>query len=374
MRWWVLAIAAGCAPVGEGGFLSELTEASVAGEAAPLGARPLRDDSLLSLTVDLGGADREWDYAIESSDPTVVAVAPINALRDLQDLDGLFETDQAVAVVTDEANDELTLAVWLAAGAPGEATLSLVDPVGGEVVEEIEVRVGRAARSVAVPAGSKRWRTVAGLPPRSVVGSVVEYDVVTLDDQGQALAGDLERVGVTAFASCEAVLSEIDSDDAAADLARCRAHNYGPGVHHLPVPGAPDVVVEVVARSDIDALAFRQHVADDGPSELLAIGIDRWGREVRGVGARWSGDPEAWGDLYLYPHDDDAAPTEVVARFDDLEVAGTVRQKEPGNVRLSDDVSSCSSTGGAPGGAAGSLAASIALALGARRRGAIRTS
>jgi hypothetical protein len=365
MRWVVLGLT-GCMPM-EGAFLGLLQETRLgeAGEqqAISLGELPLRDDIDLYPTARLQEVDAARGFRLESSDPEVIDVLLLDELDEQIDPES-FDTEQLISFLNDtaEEGEPEPLSGWvtvgLRPGVPGFATLSLRDPVTGELADEVEVEVRHTARTVLAPVGARRWHTLAGLEPIGVLGGTAHFDVFAEDISGQRLAGRSD--GLILPTTCEGAPPE--------EMARCQALPSEPGVHTVELPGGLPVTLELVEPGEIVDLQVREYVQEDGYSEALVVGVDREGRLIRGLTATWEGTSlqDRQGDLYIYAHEPSAEPVTLTVQYGELSAQVTVQQAEPGDVRLGDHtLTGCSSSGTAP--VLGATMAAL-MALLARRR------
>lgn len=298
-----------------------------------LGEAPLRQGVTLDFIAPDANADRLYGYVLESSDPSVVRAATLDEAADdwdAEDLDA-FPTDQAVWFGDPAKEDEAgSVAVRLVTDTPGTATLTWRDPVDGHEVDAVEVEVLPATQASLVPRGAARWAATRDLPPISVAGSAVVYQVAFHDAWGQPLVGPVEQIPVVGGSVCPL---PDGCDDAL----------FPVGVHTVEVAGVP-VHFEVVDPADIVALELRE-AADDELGHALVVGTDADGRAIRGLPAAWSGVADQ-GDLYVY--EPGAQPVDVTVAYGDLDAHTTVFQSSEGaTVRRSDDTSGCSTAPGA---------------------------
>jgi MYXO-CTERM domain-containing protein len=242
-----------------------------------------------------------------------------------------------------ERGDEAA-AVVLRTGAPGDATLTLIDRETGLALSELDVEVRAPAAVVAVPRGAAYWDALRGMRPRILDGSIVNFDVFATDELGRPLAG----VGIE-HGRGTLVASARPADGGAAPL--------GVGLHQLAVDGLPPVEIEVVDRASIVGIELLE---EPDAGALIAVAVDGEGEPVLGAAAGWSqGQDGAQGDLYAYRPDPHAEAVAVTATLDGHRATAWVRQAAPGEVGRS-DVSGCASTAAPAGWALGLVGAVLA--------------
>lgn len=317
MAFWLVA-SGGCA-AGDDAALGWFVELD--GRAA-LGDRPLAADAVLVVAVpgtDLAG------LAVVSDDPEVVAPLPLSDLEPTLGDDALFPDPEADTT-------------WLAlrSGAPGAATLSLVDPDADRVVDTLPLEV--RATHHAVLRAAPGWATAEPLPPRVVAGRPYTFALDRRDADGRSLAGRAEG-------EADALLPASP-----------------PG--EVTVAGLP---VTVVDPAEVVGVRLVEATAAEGLRALLAVGTDRGGAPVLGGAVAWTDaqDPAATGDLWVYRPG--RGQRRVAATLGGATATALVAADEPGRVTQSDAPAGCVT---APG--AGLLAAGLAAA-GVRRRSAEAT-
>lgn len=311
MRFIAVVLAAGCAS-DEDAWLSQLAEVGFGPAGPALGDMVVRADGrvLVAAQVD---PEARIDLVLESSDPGVIDVAELAPGAFAWEAVESGEADPVGvgAVARHEEADGTWISVELQSGGPGVAELWWVDPDTDDIVDVVAVEVAEPAGVQLAPQNAAGWDALAIAPG----------PIHLLEGRDYALR--------------------------ATELARDGRPLSGGGGPVTATSGAAGDGWVWVAPEDVVALDLRPARAEDRTG-LLLVGVDRAGHDVFGVPAAFSG-AEGQGDFFEYAEAPFGPEVEVVATWDGLEVAATIRTENPGAVKTSDAAgASCAVTGAAP--------------------------